>query len=209
MKKAITILAALIVLVGAVFAETQTETHSIQLHTTVEKVEPIFHLVYVSSDGTAATGATIATGEKATNSSNVKFTDGAERDYASALEIGDISKGAITVVFKVTLSNPAKLVQAYDLALDATGFAVTHNTTPATTAITSKTLSGFAAHNGVNVIQKVANSTATATFTGKTCDESTVLANYQVVYTQDTEADPTNAGATYTSDVTLTITTSV
>ena len=213
MKKAITILAVLIVLVGAVFATTQEENHSIKLHTTVDEIVPIFHLVYKSATGTASSQVAIQAAEQTTNGNNVAFADHGAHDYTTegrgSVEVGDISQGPITVLFNVTISNPAKIVRAYDLELDATGFAVTHNGVGATTSITSKTLAGYGDHNGVSVAEKTANSIATATFTGKTCDASTVLATYQVVYAQDRDADPTNAGATYTSDVTLTITTTV
>ena len=213
MKKAITILAIFAIVIGSIFAANQTENHSIKLHTTIDEVVPVFHLVYKSASGTASSQVAIQTAEQSTNGSNAAFTANGAHDYTtesrSAVEVGDIAKGPITVNFDVTISNPAKIVRAYDLTLNATGFAVTHDGSPATTAITSKTLSGYAEHNGVNVTEKTANSIATATFTGKTCDDSTVLATYKVVYAQDRDADPTNAGATYTADVTLTITTTV
>ena len=71
MKKAITILAVLIVLVGAVFAETLTETHSIKLHTTIDEVLPIFQFSNTSLTGAKdSAGQAVANVQKTTNNTN-------------------------------------------------------------------------------------------------------------------------------------------
>ena len=214
MKKAITILAVLIVLVGAVFAEIQTENHSIKLHTTVDPVVPVFHLNFKDVTATAAAGAALAADDaQSTNGGNTAFANNGAHTYTAesraALEVGDISKGAITVNFDVTISNAAKIYRSYDLTFGATGFAVTKNNSPVTTAAPTPTLAGFGDHTGVSVSQKTQNVAATAAFNGTTCEADTVLATYKLVYAQDPAVDPTNAGATYTADVTLTITTTV
>jgi len=64
MKKAITILAVLIVLVGAVFA---TETHSIRLKTEVQGVLPAFQLTNSAITATASNGQNVANAQQWSN----------------------------------------------------------------------------------------------------------------------------------------------
>jgi len=213
MKKAITILAVLIVLVSAVFADEPTqkvETHTIKLHSTVGGVVPVFHLVEnsitaVKADNTDLSDDTV----RATNASNVKFTDGASRvlDPDTAVEVGDITKANIVVSFDVTVSNAAKIYKDYTLAFSATGFDVNKNGQRKTTAAPGEEYTANAQlvlADGVTMNGKVAK------FNGTTCSENgTKLATYVLTYAKDPTVDPTSDlnDATYQSTVSMTIST--
>ena len=124
MKKAITILAVLIVLVGAVFAD---ETHKIQIKSEVGVVLPIFQLSFVSGGtGTATTNASKKTYENGVPSELTIDGDG-------AITVDDISQNELSVVFEARLLSNVKLAESaiYDLQFvanpltgEATGYQV-------------------------------------------------------------------------------------
>ena len=102
MKKAITILAVLIVLVGAVFAE----THTIKIKADVDPVTPKFQLVFVE-------------GERNTNPTPNAF--GVEPSYSIGNTTNDkidagfkLDEGG-TATFLAVVANNAKIVQGYTL----------------------------------------------------------------------------------------------
>lgn len=208
MKKAITILAILAIVVGAVFADT-VETHNIKLHTTVGSVVPVFHLVENSITAKASNGSDIADETvRSTNSANADFAQ-ATRTLTpdNAVEVGDITKANIVVSFDVTVSNAAKIVKNYTLAFTATGFDVNKNGQPYTTAVPTP---AYTPNAQLTAASGVVMDGYVAKFNGTTCSESgTKLATYQLTYAKDTTVDPTsNANdATYQSTVSMTITT--
>jgi len=212
MKKAITILAMIAIIAGAVFADPapQTETHTIKLHSTVGGVVPVFHLVEnsitaVKADDSALSDATV----RETNASDVKFTDGASRTLTpdTAVEVGDITKANIVVSFDVTVSNAAKIYKDYTLAFSATGFEVNKNGQKTTTAVPGEV---YTANDQLVLADGVTMNGKVAKFNGTTCSESgTKLATYVLTYAKDTTVDPTSDlnNATYQSTVSMTIST--
>ena len=202
MKKAITILAVLIVLVGAVFADDGAkETHSIRLVTDVADQVPAFQLTYVS-------------GAKANTTLNSSTTNGTPNVYNSAavadpdykgndIEVADISSNDIEVVFNVVLANAAKLVQDYQLTLKAGPFNVRKDGDPAIVKPASAVITDIAPAARLGVETKAAYNVDAATngntgeksqsfglhFNGTTCATG-ALATYTVGYTADPAVDP-------------------
>lgn len=109
MKKAITILAVLIVLVGAVFAT--EENHKIQIKTQVEGFPPVFQLYYSDQIKTNATRAVARTQPATAEGEN--FANKAENSPYTASMIDqtsvDISKEDLTAVFTAKLTGNVKL----------------------------------------------------------------------------------------------------
>ncbi len=218
MKKAITILAVLIVLVSAVFATTlpddgSSETHKITLKTTIANVLPKFRLT-----GVAAVGESSNTAE--TNSNSADFTKDAEYGTVAApitLNVQDISVENIDVTFTASLLNAAKTGGKYTLSFTAGNFTnvwkvnpdtgvVTQDNTiaPSTTTVPAlaKATTG-AAKTGLT-IGDPSNGSIAVVFNGKECEAGNI-ATYRVVYDKDDNVIDNN-GTGYTADVTMTIT---
>ena len=221
MKKVLTILVVLALVCGAVFA-VETETHKITLKTTIGEVLPVFQLVREAYTGTATDGSAVNAAEDITNTENginengivedgIRFVDAAE--YAlDDLEVGDLSKYDVDVTFNVRISNAAKSVRVFTLTFDAGAFSVSRNKTVGSQAATTTALSAntnLVAASGV--IAAANGQVLTATFNGTTLSENgTLLGTYNVVYPADSTIDPSfgnTTEATYTADITLTITT--
>ena len=110
MKKAITILAVLIVLASAVFA---AETHKIQIKSVVDPVYPVFQWVFVSGTGSNVEANTVFT-----NDGEVEDTDTSyEIDCENAILLSSIAEDSLTVVFDARLLTDVKLARraVYDL----------------------------------------------------------------------------------------------
>lgn len=204
MKKLITILAVMMVLVGFAFAA--TETHNLNVEITIDPVYPIFSLYYEehSNDNT--------TGDETTNAFAVKpsYTITNQKTTAGADITAD---NAITV--SAYVMNKAKVKQNYTLtfsggdfdssvtgctSLNINGTATVKNasiaTAPTTTAIV-----------GISEISETAEGTLVAKFNGTqmtATDKSVVLGTATYTYTVDwNTVDP----GTYTTNIVLTITT--
>ncbi len=214
MKKAITILAVLSVLVSAVFATTlpaddSSETHKITLKTTITNVLPKFRLTGVAASNSATT-----------NDASADFTDDAEYGTAAApitLNVQDISEENIDVTFTASLLNAAKTGGKYTLSFTAGNFTnvwkvnpdtgvVTQDNTiaPSTTTVPAlaKATTG-AAKTGLT-IGDPSNGSIAVVFNGKECEAGNI-ATYRVVYDKDDNVIDNN-GTGYTADVTMTIT---
>ena len=220
MKKVLTILVVLALVCGAVFA-VETETHKITLRSTIGEVLPVFQLVRAAYTGTATDGSAINAAAETTNTEGginekgivedgIRFKDTAE--YAlTLLEVGDLSKYDVDVTFDVKISNDAKSVRTFTLTFDAGAFSVSRNKVVGSQAATTTTLSAndsLVAASGV--ITEANGQVLTATFNGTTLSENgTLLGSYRVVYPADSRIDPSvgnTTEATYTADITLTIT---
>ncbi len=203
MKKAITILAVLIVLVGAVFAADGTkETHTIRLKTDVEGLAPAFQLTFVSGQKAQTSG--VSTTNNGQTPATYNYEAQADPNYTGAdIEVDDISKGNISVTFNVLLANEAKQLQDYQLTLKAGPFNVKKNGAAAYVKPASAVISNVAPAARLGVVAKNAYDVAKATdqetgeisesvglhFNGTTCATG-ALATYVVGYNQDTAVDP-------------------
>jgi hypothetical protein len=211
MKKAITILAILAIVAGAVFADNlpendASEVHQIRLKSVVGSVLPQFSLVAQEAEN----GETAQTNEGA-----VKFKDEASYGVNPAIvyEVKDISKDDIDVTFTAKLLNKAKTGGTYSLAFQAGSFTdvwkvadgvvTKDNTVPVKTKELTAASGNTAAKTGV-VIGNPENDEITVKFNGQECVEGD-LANYHVVYKSDNTVVDNN-GVGYFADVKLTIT---
>ena len=216
MKKLIAILAIMMVIVGAVFADPtptpesgNSETHKLHVKSNVLEVVPAFQLWF--GDGT------VATVEK-TNATPNDFVNGGSYDpYANAaLYVGFTldEGGDVTVV--AVLANKAKINKAFDLAFSDGTFSVNRNGQPETFGPTSITTTAGGVITGTSSIAKVkeANAEAAAadaavrvTFNGTTVTATNpVLATAIYSYTGDPTIDPNATGEYYYADIVLTVT---
>ena len=133
MKKLITILTVMIVLAGAVFADANnagSESHTLYVSATIEKVEPIFQLVYGSEN--PSNGTTFETGTEFTNTT-ASYSIGSTSSRVDVT--ADINADHVIVV-SVKVNNKAKINQLYHLRFSDGVFAGvgiganTYNITP-------------------------------------------------------------------------------
>lgn len=196
MRKTITMMLVMLVLMTAVFATTDKETHVITLKSTVEAQPPAFQL---------------GIGANKTNTGVTVFADDAAYPPGDPLvyDVANIATSDIEVTFSAYLANAAKARAAYTLEFKPGSFAVTRSGVAGTvapssdsgkTAVTPKT--GL---TGVSVADAAGGYKVTATFNGTTCAADTVLADFKLTYVKDPTVDPNSEG--YTATVTLEITT--
>ena len=197
MKKLITILVILTVLIGAIFADT-SESHQIKITVTIEETIPAFQLKFTGTDRTANSNATPVT-----------FTNGAERSDNTAatasinFESNDAAARTITV--DAYLANTAKQSKVYTLTFTDGAFKTSgeNPTTVASPTITAKAGSGagYGAQYGVSTT--VQNAVATVTFGGTVrCTADTLIAQADYVYPKSDIAP-----GTYTANIVMTVST--
>ena len=180
MKKAITILAILIVLVGAVFATVNPEIHSVKIKSTVEQVLPQFQMAY--SITTSEANFTDLTGT--TNNETTKNNWGVQSYVdATAKNVSDISKYNITGTFTAKVITDVKLK-----ATDAQTYTLTWKAEPLTQTTDLKT--GVDAH----VVKASTSSTLAVADTGAASvkDNSVSALSYNV--TSEPGAEETTYG---------------
>ena len=215
MKKAITILAVLIVLVGAVFAT--SEQHDIRIKADVTAVEPAFQLKFQPKN--------LEINSYATNSGKAAYTGSAS--YAAqadnaAIDINFNLNEDGSVVAYAYLANQAKTNRVYTLAFSGGDFAAkknkgafTHSPTSITTAVmdgqaaVTRTSDDAALYEVALVAGEQTNRNITVTFHGKTVETADVaLAKATYAYTGDDDIDPTTeAEPWYYANITLTVST--
>jgi len=123
MKKAITILAVLIVLVGAVFADVHAGATAVKVTTSVSNVEPVF--VIKVGDVTSAVSTVIGkdetTGaETRTPVTTANATSAALAGDAYHITTNDLLNGAKEVTFDVHQTNATKAILKYQFTAKAT-----------------------------------------------------------------------------------------
>lgn len=227
MKKVLTILVVLALVCGAVFA-VDTETHRVTLQTTIGEVLPVFQLVRAAYTGTATDGTAVTATAETTNTTGginangvtedgIRFFDGADYELTE-LEVGDLSKYDVDVTFNVKVSNAAKSVRTFTLTFEAGDFSVSRNNKTdganGKHAATTKEITAAGQLTGVkSSVSDTNDQIMLAVFNGTTLvpgQTGTVLGTYHVVYPADSTIDPSvgnSTTATYTADITLTITT--
>lgn len=196
MKKILTILLILTFATVGAFAATTSETHSLTVQLGVAELVPAFQLTYGTT--TTNTAPTRFINEASYDGGTVNISD---KDTAT--DSTDLSKG-YTFTFYGNIASAGKIVKAYTLNFQETGFAVKKNGTNATvtagfatlagTDVTNVTMSGASAGTGTN------GKSITATFDGGTSGTGTI-ATYTLVYSADDDIDP----GTYTNTITMTV----
>ena len=223
MKKLITILMVLAIVVGAVFAE--SETHSIRIKSDVDGELPMFQLILLNSTGVTNNEVNNQT----TNTTPNAFGTGENDSYAgnetdaTAVDVGfNLDEGG-TVTFIAKCANAARFssndtgriytlvftggtfrVSRYGVASTTTGEGEQAVTTyeelaPAITVKQTTNPSGFTYPETINNGVKVKIGTS-GVKTGETAGATMATAEFK--YTADKSIDP----GTYYADVTLTIT---
>ncbi len=140
MKKLITILAILTVLVGALFAS--TDTHQIKLTVTIDNTEPSF-VLKTKTGADAASAAAGATGTAALSAAN-----------KTALTTAN---GVATVTFDVVQTTYARSVSTYRMRVTAGNFVLTSNGTPVANPTTNEKFGVVAEHPSIGNGDNVAN----------------------------------------------------
>lgn len=202
MKKLITILAVMMVLVGFAFAA--TETHNLNVEITIDPVYPIFSLYYGEHSNDKKTG------DETTNAHAVvaSYTISDQKEAAGTDITAD---NAITV--SAYVMNKAKVKQNYTLTFEGGNFDGTDGTklkvngtltSYVATITTAPTTSEIV---GISEVEETAEGTLVAKFNGTqmTADDKSVVLG-TATYTYDVAWNTVDPG-TYTTNIVLTITT--
>lgn len=193
MKKLIVIL-TIIMCASFVFGASLGDIHNVKLKTNVGSISPEFEFVFNSG---------MKIDEEAEEKEIVAKYDenGFHSSYnteETALEVADISKDDLKLIFTARLSNEAKSTKIYTLRLIASGFAVTRNEAPgtlepsSTIVVPSSTLANRA---GVSA-GIIKEDSIQMVFTGDVCNPGD-LATFTVNYQADSELDPSDDGFYY------------
>ena len=187
MKKVITILAILTVLVGAIFAD--AESHQIKITVTITETVPAFQLKFNGANSNS-TPDTFLNGATRTDSTPVAATIDFESDTAADR----------TVTVNAYLGNAAKQTASYTLTFSDGVFKDNEDATVVSpSSITAKVGSG--AGYGTGVSTTVNGAVATSTFTGATrCVADTLIAQADYVYPKSDIAP-----GTYTANIVMTV----
>lgn len=187
MKKLITILAILTVLVGVIFAD--AESHQIKITVTITETVPAFQLKFNGANS---------------NSGKTVFTNNATRTdntpVASGIDFESDTAANRTVTVNAHIANDAKQTAKYRLTFSDGVFKDNEDATVVSpSSITAKVGSG--AGYGTGVSTTVDGAVATSSFTGATrCVADTLIAQADYVYPK---ADI--APGTYTANIVMTV----
>ena len=201
MKKAIIITLILIAALGCAFSAT-TDTHSIRVRSGVGVIDPAFQFEFTS-------GMLNTTADLITNSSAEIFKNTDYREFGTdetAIEVADISRNNIRLLFTAKLANKAKSNDSYTLKFNAGGFQVTRASVPGTLnpSTTEVALAeDIASRGGITAAVANAENSVRLTFNGAECTEGS-LATFAVGYNADKTIDPMREGYYYT-DISLEI----
>ena len=218
MKKAITILAVLIVLVGAVFA---AETHTVKIKADVNVIKPVFGLMMDGNEYKTNTatldGETDYTGDYTTEfGRGVSY--GMDDDEDALAVSFKLDQGG-TVTFNAVLLNNAKEISQYDLTFGDGVFTVSKNGTgnqqhgPSSVAVTKgSNITGLTITDGSATTPALYDKKVNLDFDGKAITGVTnsapkTLATAVYTYPEDLTIDALPQGQYYYADVTLTVAT--
>ena len=189
MKKLITILVILTVLVGAIFAA--AESHQIKITVTIAEVVPAFQLKYKTANS---------------NSNGTAFADAAQRVDSTSV-VADLNFESDTasdrlVVVDACIANAAKQSKVYTLTFSDGVFKDGQSVAVATPGITAKVGSGPGYGTGVSTSVN-GGAVATVTFNGTDrCVANTLVAQAEYQYPKANIAP-----GTYTADIIMTVAT--
>ncbi len=203
MKKAIIISLILIAALSCAFG-TSGETHRIEIKSHVGYVAPAFQMEFTSGWLNEPT-VELITNSDAEIFSNTNYTEFGTND--TAIEVADISRYNLSLLFTAKLANNAKSNDAFTLKFTAGGFDVTRNgedgkLNPSSELLTVSDRIDSLAGLSARVVNETENSIQ-FTFNGDLCEEGD-LASFQVGYTADKTIDPMKDGYYYT-DIALEI----
>ena len=178
------------------------ETHTIRIKSKVGVVDPAFQFEFTS-------GMLNTTTELITNSSAEIFKNTTYAEFGTdetAVEVADISRNNIRLLFTAMLANKAKSTDSYTLRFNAGSFQVTRASVPGTLNPSTTEIAlaeDLASRGGINASVANADNTVRLTFNGNECTEGN-LATFAVGYNADRTIDPMREGYYYT-DISLEI----
>lgn len=202
MRKAIIIITLILVAAMSCAFSASTETHTIRIKSKVGVVDPAFQFEFTS-------GMLNTTTELITNSSAEIFKNTTYAEFGTdetAVEVADISRNNIRLLFTAKLANKAKSNDSYTLRFNAGGFQVTRASVPGTLNPSTTEIAladDLAARVGINAAVANAENSVRLTFNGNECAEGN-LATFAVGYQADKTIDPMREGFYYT-DISLEI----
>lgn len=207
MKKLSIVLFILVVACSSIFSATLKESHDIRLKTNVSGTTPAFQFEFTSGMRFPSLDTDIRTNKTGTEyNPNVSYTEYGTEE--TAIEVEDISRNDLNLVFTVYLANKAKSNNTYKLSLNAGGFAVTRFEVPGTVdpkGVTIIPASDIDARIGVSAGSIVEGSSIDMRFNGTECHAGK-LATFEVFYQKDGTIDPSLDG--YYANITLEISSS-
>lgn len=201
MKKAIIVTLILIAAMSCAFSSA-TETHKIQIKSQVGYVNPAFQFEFTS--GMLNTTTELITNASADVFKNTDYTEFGTDE--TAIEVADISRNNIRLLFTAKLANRAKSYDSYTLKFNAGGFQVTRASVPGTLNPSTTEIAlaeDIASRGGVNAAVANAENSVRLTFSGTECTAGN-LATFAVGYQADKTIDPMREGYYYT-DISLEI----
>ena len=202
MRKAIIIITLILIAAMSCAFSATTETHKIKIRSKVGYLDPAFQFEFTS-------GMLNTTTELITNSSAEIFKNTTYAEFGTdetAIEVADISRNNIRLLFTAMLANKAKSIDSYTLRFNAGGFQVTRASVPGilNPSTTEVALAEDIASRG-GIVTAVSNgdNSIRLTFNGTECTEGN-LATFAVGYNADKTIDPMREGYYYT-DISLEI----
>ncbi len=217
MKKLITILAIMIVLVGAVFAADDptpttgtSESHVITVNTHVAQILPVFNFKTANIDGTNKT----AKFDTSTATNPDFAAEDTTKIYGENNQ--DISQADISQTFTILSMKKANYVGSFKLTVSATQFKTSHTDQATSQVVVDHETTGAITYtyptsvatkeDGRLVVTPTAATTEdpaylTAVFNGRQDTESLELASVTVKWARDVDAIPGD----YKADVTLNV----
>ena len=203
MKKAIIISLILIAALSCAFSSSD-EIHRITVKSNVGYVAPAFQMEFTSGWLNEPT-VQLITNADAEVFSNTNYSEFGTND--SAIEVADISRYNLSLLFTAILANKAKSNDSYTLKFTAGGFDVTRNEVPGKLNPSTEEVAvsnNIAAVAGIDAdVIDDAKNTVQINFNGTNCEEG-AIATFQVGYTADKTIDPMRDGYYYT-DISLEI----
>ena len=178
MKKAIAILAVLVILVGAVFA---AETHKIKIDANIATVAPQYQMSIGS----------VTTNDNGENGAAAAYTTTTYTENTTAAVLDFEQSSSVAVLVK--LVNPAKTITKYTFTFSDGNFSVKKGADEQAETVSPKSIALTTTHaNGTTGIASIGISgqVATVTFNGTTCADSTELVTATYSYDAHTDVNP-------------------
>lgn len=206
MKKTILSALVLIICLSCAFCVSLTESHEIKLRTNVAATTPAFQMEFTS--GKYFPDAIVVTNADADEyDPDVTHDEFGTKD--TAVDVADISREDLDLLFTVKLANNAKCNSNYRLNFTASPFAVKRNgvagvLNPDEGAVVAAA-TDLASRKGVAVAEVVEGESIKLHFNGTDCVAGN-LATFRVQYTADPSIDDTGNGEYYYADICLLIT---
>lgn len=195
MKKVLAILTILMVLISSVYAT--TEIHAIKVRSAIPVTTPAFQLEFTSGMATGITAVTDV--DSGVNPYGTEET---------AIDVANIAKDNLDLLFTVKLANKAKCKDIFNLQFTAGPFAVRKKGQPGYLYPDENPVLAAATdisdRMGVRATD-ITNGTLKLRFNGTDCTTGN-LATFRVQFTADSSIDDNREGEYYYADICLEIT---